>query len=401
MNFREYHAFFPPYAREAVEALCENGFDAYLVGGCVRDFYMGRSPHDFDITTDATSDEIIACFQKKDKRACLIGGACGTVGVGDARKGEEIEITPYRTESGYYDHRHPETVTFVKDISEDLSRRDFTVNSLAVGFDRSGKFGVIDLFGGIRDIENRVLRCVGDAEKRFDEDALRMLRAVRFAATLNFTVADETKSALTEKTPLLSYVSGERKSTELRKLLCAEAPERVVRAFRPFLSSFLGEIEPNGLDGVSASFCERLFYLTRGQSERDFSNGVLPLKLSGDELSTLQRLRGIDCQNNRRGTIASADLARYLADYGYFTARYFAVFPSPRGTALLNDRALPKTLAELSVGGNELRARGFSGKEIGEALHTLLYECLNGTCKNTSEELLNCAEKLKKGPNET
>lgn len=391
MNENEYRAYFPARARAAIEVLNRAGFDAYFVGGCVRDFYMGRMPHDFDITTNAKSEDILRCFEHEGLRAYPKGGACGTVGVG--RADEEVEITPYRTENGYYDHRHPQNVTFVDDIADDLSRRDFTANALAAGYDRNGAFRTIDLFGGRRDIEEKCLRCVGDARVRFEEDALRMLRAVRFAATLSFSVADETKEALCEKTPLLSYISGERKSAELRKLLCAEKCERVVNEFSDFLSSFLGKLEPRFLDAVKPDFILRLFYLTRSRADGDevFAHDIAALKLSGDELSTLLRLRAIYAENERAGEIPPERLAHFIAAHGYFMKSYFSVFPSKEGSAILSDGTLPKTLSELSVGGKELLALGFSGKEVGNALHTLLYRCLAGECKNVRGELLSCA----------
>ncbi len=400
MNENEYRAYFPSRARAAIGVLNRAGFDAYFVGGCVRDFYMNRTPHDFDITTNAKSEDILRCFEREGLRAYPKGGACGTVGVG--RADEEIEITPYRTENGYYDHRHPQNVTFVDDIADDLSRRDFTANALAAGYDRSGAFRMIDLFGGKRDIEEKCLRCVGDARVRFEEDALRMLRAVRFAATLSFSVADETKKALREKTPLLSYISGERKSAELRKLLCAEECERVVTEFSDFLASFLGELKPYCLDAVKPDFALRLFYLTRDRADepsgaKPFSRDIAALKLSGDELSTLLRLRSIYEENGCAGEIPPERLAHFIAAYGYFMKSYFAVFPSKGGAALLADETLPKTLSELSVGGKDLGALGFSGKEIGNTLHALLYRCLAGECKNVREELLSCALLLREG----
>ena len=216
-----------------------------------------------------------------------------------------------------------------------------------------------------------------------------MLRAVRFAATLSFAVADETKKALREKTPLLSYISGERKSAELRKLLCTEKCERVVTEFSDFLSSFLGKLEPRFLDFVTPDFIPRLFYLTRSRADGDevFAHDIAALKLSGDELSTLLRLRAIYEENGRAGEIPPERLAHFIAAHGYFMKNYFAVFPSKGGAALLADGTLPKTLSELSVGGKELLALGFSGKEVGNALHTLLYRCLAGKCKNVRGEL--------------
>ena len=393
MNENDYRRFFPSRAQNAAAVLNRAGFDAYFVGGCVRDFYMNREPNDFDLTTNAQSADILHCFEKQGVYAYLKGGACGTVGVGKAA--DEIEITPYRTENGYYDHRHPSKVTFADNIADDLSRRDFTVNSLAVGFDRNGVFRVMDLFGGRDDIEKKRLRCVGDAAVRFEEDALRMLRAVRFAATLCFSVEDKTKAALYEKTPLLSYISGERKSAELQKLLCAEKCETVVRDFSDFLSSFLGKIEPSGLDERKPDFGERLFYLLRNQTEADFSSHIAALKLSGNAFSDLSRFHAVYRESGRTGEILPDEIPRFLAKYGYFMRRYFSVFPSKKGEEALENPALPKTVSELSIGGKDLFALGFSGKQLGDALQALLYSCLAGECQNTREVLLKKAAERK------
>lgn len=200
--------------------LKEAGFSAYLVGGCVRDFVMGKTPHDFDITTSATPDEMLEIFF--DVTTFKSGVTHGTVGV--HIHGENVEATTFRADGEYIDHRHPESVVFSRELQDDLSRRDFTMNALALSEE-----GVTDLFGGIADIEKRVIRCVGQPEKRFEEDALRILRALRFSSVLDFDIHPETSHAIGEKKELITFISRERVAVELIKLLAGKRRGQVLR----------------------------------------------------------------------------------------------------------------------------------------------------------------------------
>ena len=175
----------PNNANLILKALCESGYEAYLVGGCVRDFLMNRPCNDFDITTCAKPLEIEEALNRKGIRYFETGLKHGTVTA--VLDGEAFEITTYRTDGEYLDARHPENVVFVSDLSEDLSRRDFTINALAY----NAKVGIVDKFGGIDDIKNGIIRTVGNPDKRFNEDALRIMRALRFASTLGFEIENE------------------------------------------------------------------------------------------------------------------------------------------------------------------------------------------------------------------
>ena len=172
--------FLPQPVRDVISRLQDSGFSAYAVGGCVRDSLMGRTPGDYDVTTSARPDDMRRCFA--DWRVLETGLRHGTVTV--VRGGMQIETTAYRIDGVYADHRHPTGVTFTDSLEEDLSRRDFTVNAMAY----SDRDGIVDRFGGQRDLRDRIIRCVGEPEKRFQEDGLRILRAMRFAAVLDFTV---------------------------------------------------------------------------------------------------------------------------------------------------------------------------------------------------------------------
>ncbi len=211
----------PENAERILAMLNEHGFDAYVVGGCVRDTVLGRVPGDWDITTNARPEQVKAIF----RRTIDTGIEHGTVTV--RMKGEGYEVTTYRVDGDYSDRRHPDSVTFTDDLREDLRRRDFTINAMAY----SPRAGLVDAFGGMADLERRTVRCVGNADERFGEDALRVLRAVRFAAQLDFIIEEETLRAAGRAAQGLAYVSRERIFTELNKTLCSGHPERVSLLF--------------------------------------------------------------------------------------------------------------------------------------------------------------------------
>ena len=208
----------PQDVRFIIGKLMEAGYEAYAVGGCVRDSLLGREPNDWDITTSATPYEVKDIF----KRTVDTGLKHGTVTV--MLKNEGYEVTTFRIDGEYTDHRRPDGVTFTRELSEDLLRRDFTINAMAYNDDT----GVVDLYGGTQDLEQGIIRCVGEADDRFDEDALRIMRAVRFAAQLGFEIEDKTREAAAKHAPELAKVSVERIETELTKLLVSPHPERLI-----------------------------------------------------------------------------------------------------------------------------------------------------------------------------
>lgn len=226
-----------PNKTEAVLArLTAGGYRAYAVGGCVRDTLLGRTPGDWDICTSALPQETRACFP--ECRVVETGLKHGTLTV--LWQGEPFEITTFRREGGYADHRHPTTVDFVDSLEEDLSRRDFTVNAMAA--DAAGT--ILDPFGGREDLKNRIIRCVGDPNLRFQEDALRILRALRFASRLEFTIAPETAAAMEKHRLLLRNISGERIYRELTGLLLGPGAGTVLERYGTVLEAVLPEIGP-------------------------------------------------------------------------------------------------------------------------------------------------------------
>ena len=205
----------PDKVNKIIEILTAAGYEAYAVGGCVRDSILGKEPNDWDITTSATPEETKGLFD----RTIDTGIKHGTVTVMLDREG--FEVTTYRIDGDYEDGRHPKEVTFTASLEEDLKRRDFTINAMAY----NEQYGLVDIFGGVRDIEQGIIRCVGNAEERFTEDALRMMRAVRFSAQLGYQIEEGTKSAIRKLAPNLKLISAERIQTELVKLVTSPHPD--------------------------------------------------------------------------------------------------------------------------------------------------------------------------------
>ena len=221
----------PKNVENIIERLKEHGFEGFAVGGCVRDSLLKKTPTDWDITTDALPEDMKKIF----KKTFDTGIAHGTVTV--LMDGVGYELTTYRIDGNYSDGRHPDSVSFSKNLSEDLCRRDFTVNAMAYSHNK----GIVDLFGGRKDLQNGIIRAVGDAKKRFDEDALRMLRAVRFAAQLGFKIDDDTFAAIKEKAKLLSKVSKERIFVELNKSLCGDFAQNIKMVYTSGLYRYIGK----------------------------------------------------------------------------------------------------------------------------------------------------------------
>ena len=204
----------PQAVKEIIATLQQNNFEAYAVGGCVRDSILGREPNDWDITTSASPEEVKALF----RRTIDTGIEHGTVTIMIDKVG--YEVTTYRIDGKYEDGRHPTEVTFTRNLKEDLLRRDFTINAMAY----NDTDGLVDIFGGLEDIERKVIRCVGDPRARFTEDALRLMRAVRFAAQLGYTIEEETREAMKEIAGNLKKISAERIQVELVKTLVSPNP---------------------------------------------------------------------------------------------------------------------------------------------------------------------------------
>lgn len=226
----------PNDVQQILNTFNKNNYKAFLVGGCVRDYLLNRSINDYDITTNALPEDTMRLFPKH----IATGLQHGTITV--MINNEPYEITTFRTESDYIDNRHPEKVEFVSNIKEDLSRRDFTVNALAY----NPEIGVVDYFDGKADLDNKIIRCVGDADIRFKEDALRMLRAIRFSCKLNFNIEDSTFSAIKRNSNLINNISKERIHDELCKILITDSPVKGITLLKE--SNLLEHILPEVFD---------------------------------------------------------------------------------------------------------------------------------------------------------
>ena len=226
----------PANVSEIIDILQNAGFEAYCVGGAVRDSIMGFTPDDWDITTSATPDETRRLF--KDYKTIDTGIKHGTLTVIIDHK--PYEVTTFRIDGEYNDNRHPEEVVFTPDLKNDLARRDFTVNALAY----NNTSGLVDLYGGTDDIYNSIIKTVGNPDKRFNEDGLRILRALRFAAVLGFDIEPETAAAIHRNKYLLKNISAERINIELSKLICGKNAFNILMEYPDVLSVFIPEIEP-------------------------------------------------------------------------------------------------------------------------------------------------------------
>lgn len=234
MNNTDIRITIPEKAKYIIDVLEDAGYEAYVVGGCVRDSILGREPQDWDITTSALPLQVKELF----RRTIDTGLQHGTVTIMQGEEG--FEVTTYRIDGEYEDGRHPKDVTFTPNLEEDLLRRDFTINAMAYNDRR----GLVDLYDGIGDIERKIIRCVGDPNARFGEDALRMLRAVRFSAQLGYTIEPATREAITKLAPTLEKISAERIRTELVKLLVSNNPYELKEAYETGMTAvFLPEFD--------------------------------------------------------------------------------------------------------------------------------------------------------------
>jgi tRNA nucleotidyltransferase (CCA-adding enzyme) len=208
----------PGYVKNIVEKLEQAGFDAYIVGGCVRDLLMGREPKDWDITTNARPEKILEVFSN-GKYQNNFGTVLVPIKLEDGTTEDVVEVTTYRSEQGYSDRRHPDEVKFEDNLEKDLSRRDFTVNALALKLKNGEPDDVVDLFGGEKDLKKKIIRAVGEPEDRFKEDALRMMRAIRLACQLGFSIEGKTERAISKMAGGIKFISGERIRDELVKIM--------------------------------------------------------------------------------------------------------------------------------------------------------------------------------------
>lgn len=387
-----------PYQAEyIIETLRASGFEACIVGGCVRDSLLGKAPTDWDITTSALPGQVKALFH----RTVDTGIAHGTVTV--MRGTEAYEVTTYRIDGEYEDNRHPKNVVFTSSLEEDLRRRDFTINAMAY----SSHTGFIDLFDGAGDLKKGLIRCVGNPMDRFGEDALRILRALRFSAQLGFVIEEHTEMALRTLAPSLAHVSRERIQTELTKLLLSPHPESVRRVFEdglaPFVSPTFPAIAPEGIEiDNRLPACRHLRWaaLLRGQTEAQAEKILKELKLDND---TILRVRLLVRWWNQPAGTKEASLRRTMSrmsaeqfDDLVTFKQYMPGIPESaeelkyiRNMAgRIRERGDCVSLKTLALTGRDLIGLGMKpGPAMGDMLETLLEIVLECPQKNEKDLL--------------
>lgn len=391
----------PPYAANVIAALEKAGFEAFAVGGCVRDSLLGRTPNDWDVTTSARPDVVISLFKEQDGYFAIPTGLVhGTVTV--VSDGVQVEVTTYRIDGEYSDSRRPDSVEFCDDITEDLARRDFTVNAMAYSHTR----GLVDPFGGREDLCNRVLRCVGAPEKRFSEDALRILRAVRFAAVLDFAVEQNTAACVHGLKDALSYVAGERIGAELGKLLVAKGAARVIGEFPDVLCKILPGAVLNGTvtDSVrrlvGADVSLMLAALLSDTPAEHIRPALRGCRFDNKTSSrTVNIIAGLDAELKTK-----FDVKRLCRDFGTETAGSIVALRDARGNSESQAKAWLDeivaggecvSLASLAIKGDTLISMGIKPREIGAVLEGLLGDVMYGRIENCRDELIAAVKEKK------
>ena len=373
-----------------LNTLENNRHKAYIVGGCVRDLLMGKTPHDFDITTSALPNQIKSYFE----HTADTGIKHGTVTV--IIDNQNFEVTTFRTESGYDNFRSPQNVEFVSDVEDDLSRRDFTVNAICL--DKDGN--LIDKFGGIEDIKNRTLKAVGNADERFFEDALRIMRLFRFSATLGFEIESDTKAAALKHITLLKKISVERIFEELQKSLLGTNLNPVFELINSGALSFLGIEKCKGNEKIKNLRSENLHLYAFLKDCNCDSSVLKQLKASN---ATINYFNAID-SINLIASSSKADVKYVLKHYNFDIIsdyiEYKFIIQNNDYTNLfkflfeIKSNKEPYTISHLNIDGDDLKALGFEGEKIGKILNLLLDLVIENPEKNEKNILIDMAKKL-------
>ena len=408
----------PEYAKDVLRRLESGGYEAFVVGGCVRDSVMGREPHDWDFCTSALPEETKSCFP--GFHVIETGIKHGTITV--VIDQEPAEITTYRIDGEYSDDRHPDSVEFSRDLTEDLARRDFTINALAY----NPQTGIVDRFGGLEDIRDRKIRCVGDPEQRFSEDALRIMRAFRFAAVLGFEIEKETEAAALKRAGSVQNVAAERIQAELKKLVlgrragsvltkyCAPLSEAAGIAFAPAEKLKIVDYAPAELpvrlalvfDGDVYSALKKLKFdnhmislttavaeLAAGSTPADDTALRMLMREYGEEavLGSLQ-VRAAAEEAEKQG-VWLGECESHIGDEsgGAMSA---ADLIAICWRIIRNDEC--RSLKQLDLSGKDLIDAGFAeGREIGYILNVLLDRVISGELPNRKDILLKAVTELR------
>lgn len=429
----------PSKAKTIITLLENAGFEAFCVGGAVRDSIMGLNPTDWDITTSASPEDTVMVF--KDYKTVDTGLKHGTLTVVIDKT--PFEVTTYRVDGDYNDNRHPENVHFTKKLSDDLSRRDFTVNALAY----NDKTGLVDLYGGQEDIYNSIIKTVGNPSARFQEDGLRIMRALRFASVLGFTIESETAKAIHDNKDLLKNISAERLAVELSKLVCGKNAFNILTEYWDVLSVFIPEIKSavgfkqygkkhaydvwehicHTVDTIPQDKILRLTMLlhdlgkipTHKLDENGNSTFKNHATIGGDmareiltrlrfDKKTINRVSFLVANHDFEPPLSKTDLKKHLKNKTVDDIKtLLTIKKSDRGALSESYRDISKEsvqclkwldeieknnecckIAQLAITGDDLKKKGLKGEDIGKALDTLLDAVIEGKLQNKKEDLL-------------
>ena len=397
----------PEAAKMIIDQLNTNGFEAYVVGGCVRDSLLGRTPEDWDITTSAKPEQIKEIF----KRTVDTGIQHGTVTVLVEHEG--YEVTTYRIDGEYEDGRHPKSVEFTGNLSEDLKRRDFTINAMAY----SDREGLVDAFGGVKDLQNRTIRCVGNAMDRFTEDALRILRAIRFSAQLGFELEEETRAAIAVIAPNMAKVSKERIQVELTKLLLSDNPGKLLCVYENGIGAYISDhfeeagkriLEAEKLAGLSPKKHLRWSGFLKEEEPQNVVLILKELKMDNETIHQTKTLVSLWKTEIPEDKAAIRQVMSCVSQELYQDLLCFQELfcPGPYRTRLhviqgysreiLSDGDCIR-LKDMAVSGRELMEAGMKpGPQMGQVLDHLFQLVLKRPECNNREYLLKSAEHLLK-----
>ena len=365
-----------------LDTYLKNGYQAFIVGGCVRDALLGKTPTDYDICTNALPKETLKLFS--DFRIIETGIKHGTVTL--LLDSVPYEITTFRTDGDYLDSRHPQSVNFVTNIEEDLKRRDFTVNAMAY----NQTDGLIDLYGGQKDLENKIIRCVGNSEQRFTEDALRIMRAIRFCATLDFAIEDKTKEAIFKLKSNLLNIAKERINVEFTKTLLSDNTKVYSEYYEIFKLFFKlsPKLDAKKLVKLPKDLETRLSYLLLSSGRE--ADVLESLRYSSKTVKTVDEV----IKNFNSPCDSIKDLRLLISQSSYETANIILTIKS-KNDMLSQVKDMPCKICDLKICGDALIGLGIKdGLLIGKILKKLLYLVIDEKCENTQKSLMQQAKKL-------
>ena len=387
----------PDYIQVLIDLLNQNGYSAYVVGGAIRNALLELPIHDYDLTTDATPQEMLQVFS--NYRVFQTGIQHGTITVLSNK--QPVEITTFRSESIYEDHRHPSGVLFSKSIEEDCKRRDFTINALCY----NNNEGLIDFFGGVDDLHHKIIRCIGNPHERIDEDALRILRALRFAGRLSFTIEEKTATAIHKQKDLLHYISEERIHNEWIGILETTALPSILVEYSDIIQVFIPELKDTVIEQSIASINRSLLNANIRMAIllKDIPNAkeiLERLKYSGAEQTVI-----LSCIQSSMQTLSSKiELKRFLSTlkipfdtYHQYRSAIDSSYQKETIHAYyqeIHNMHEPYQLKELAIDGNTVKEFGYQGKDIADILQRCLNAVIEKPENNTVEYLTNMIKRI-------